>query len=445
VTEWKPHPGKQTEVLLITPQQAFEILYGGARGGGKTDAGQGWLLYDHEHPKYRALVIREHADDLRDWVDRARSFYAGIAEVVGNPPEVRFFKGGIIRTGHLKDAKAYTKYQGQEYHRMLIEELTHIPMLGLYLKLIASCRSTIPELRPQIMANCNPDGPGFEWVKDRWNLHGIPTDMVWSQDRDTGLPRVFVPARLQDNPTLILNDPNYLKMLNGLPDGLREAWRDGSWDDPQIEGAYYTLALNQARREGRIKLVPHDPSLKVHTVWDLGIGPQLVCGFVQKTSTEVRVIDTWQGEGSDGLPEAAVMLQNKKYIYGKHFAPHDASRTETGTGKTITQQAAALGINFEPIPSIGINDGINKALMMFPRLYISEPTCPLLLSAVRNYRKKWDEQRLDWLNEPFKDWSSHWADVIRYLSLVEDQMTNTTAVKYKQAPEEAVSIYHHAA
>lgn len=417
-------------------------MYGGARGGGKTDAGQGWLLYDHEHPKYRALVIRKNADDLRDWVDRAQYFYIGLAEVVGNPPEVRFFKGGLIRTGHLKDDKAYTKYQGHEYHRILIEELTHISTEEQYKKLIASCRSTIPELRPQVMGNCNPDGPGFEWVRKRWRLRGIPKELIWTKDADTGLVRVFVPARVQDNPTLVKNDPNYINMLNGLPDGLREAWRDGSWDDPQIEGAYYTLALAQARREGRIKLIPHDPSLKVHTVWDLGIGEQLVCGFYQKTNTEIRLIDAWQGQGSDGLPEAAIMLQNRKYVYGKHFAPHDASKTETGTGKTITQQAQKLGIDFTPIPSIGIADGITKALMMFPRLYISEPKCEQPLSAFRNYRKKWDENKLDWMNEPYKDWSSHFADMLRYTALVEDQMTNEDYKPYQQQKWESETNYY---
>lgn len=445
MTEWKPHPGRQTEALLITPQQAFELLYGGARGGGKTEAGQGWLLYDHEHPRFRALVIREHADDLKDWIDRARYFYMGLADIVGSPPTVRFYKGGLIRTGHLADPEAYSKYQGHEYQRILIEELTRIRREEDYKKLVASCRSTIPELRPQVMSNCNPEGPGFEWVKKRFNLSGIPKDLVWTKDVETGLIRVFVPARISDNPTLALNDPNYVKMLNGLPDGLREAWRDGSWDDPQIEGAYYTLALVQARREGRIKFVPHDPSLKVHTVWDLGIGPQLVCAFVQKTSTEVRIIDTWQGQGSDGLPEAAVMLQNRGHLYGKHYAPHDASKTETGTGKTITQQAAGLGIQFEPIPNIGINDGINKALMMFPRLYISESKCEQLLSSARNYRKKWDQNRLDWMDEPFKDWSSHFADVLRYLSLVEEFMTNVDVKKYKQQLQESDSLYYQAA
>src|SRR3990167_1698021 len=101
---WEPQP-KQTQALARIEE---EILYGGARGGGKTDAGQAWLLYDIGHPKYRALVIRRNADDLRDWIDRVRTMYAGTgAQVVGNPPEIRFLKGGIIRTGHLKDENAY--------------------------------------------------------------------------------------------------------------------------------------------------------------------------------------------------------------------------------------------------------------------------------------------------------------------------------------------------
>ena len=439
---WQPNPGPQTQVLTISPLDAFEILYGGARGGGKTDAGMAWLLYDHEHPLYRALVVRKNAEDLRDWIDRAGRFFAPVhGAVVGNPPEIRFPEGGVIRTGHLKDDKAYQKYQGHEYHRMLIEELTHISSELNYLKLIASCRSTVPELRPQVFGTTNPDGPGFEWVKRRWQLHGIPTQLLFLKDAETGRMRVFVPARVRDNPYLVNNDPGYLAFLNGLPDGLREAWKDGSWDEPNIKGAYYTLALLQARRDGCIKLVPYDASLKVHTVWDLGIGEQLVCGFFQRISTETRLIDTWQGEGADGMLQAATMLQRKPYIYGKHYAPHDAKKTETGTGLTIIQTAKKVGVAFEPVPSIGVSDGITKTLMMFPRLYISEPTCEQFLSAIRQYRKDWDENRLDWKDEPFKDWTNHYADMLRYAALVEDKMTNETVKPYRPIPNTPVTEF----
>jgi hypothetical protein len=311
---------------------------------------------------------------------------------------------------------------------MLIEELTHIPSEENYLKLIASCRSTLLELRPQVFATTNPDGPGFMWVKKRWTIQGVPTKAIKTVDAVTGLPRVFMPARVGDNPKLVENDPGYLRMLDGLPDGLREAWKDGSWDEPNIKGAYYTMALLQARREGRIKLVAFDPTLLVHTVWDLGVGEQLVCLFVQRTSTETRVIDAWQGEGTEGLPTAAAMLQQKQttllYRYGTHFAPHDAAKTETATGKTITQTAQTLGITFQPIPSISISDGIMLALMMWPRLFISEPFCEQPVSAWRQYRREWDEDRLDWKDQAYKDWTNHFSDALRYLAIVEPLMSN---------------------
>jgi hypothetical protein len=79
-------------------------------------------------------------------------------QIVGNPPEVRFPTGGVIRTGYLKDDKAYQKYRGHAYHRMLIEELTHIATEDNYKKLIASCRSAVPALRPQVFGTTNPDG-----------------------------------------------------------------------------------------------------------------------------------------------------------------------------------------------------------------------------------------------------------------------------------------------
>lgn len=436
MAEWKPHE-RQEQALSISPDSAFEILYGGARGGGKTDAGQAWLLYDYENPALRSLVVRRNADDLRDWIDRARKFYRGKGEIVGNPPEVRFHKQSVVRTGHLKDENAYTKYQGHEYQRILIEELTHIPTELQYLKLIASCRSTVPGLKPQVMANCNPDGPGFSWVKKRFRIEGTPTEPIWTQDEVTGLTRVFVPARVEDNPTLMDNDPNYIAMLKGLPDGLREAWLFGSWSDPLIPGAYYTNALLQMRANGRITHVPYDPTKKVWTIWDLGIGNQLVCLFVQRDALNIYAIDCWQGEGSDGIPQAKKMLDTRPYIYGGHFAPHDRSRTESGTGKTIYDSALALGLEFFAIPNIRVNYGIDKALMMLPRLYVDEKNCEPAIEAWRQYRKQWDENKLDWRDEPLHDWASHFADTLRYLALTEDMMTGVYSNFSVHIPDES--------
>lgn len=228
---WQPHPGPQMEALAY---RVYELLYGGARGGGKTEAGIMFLIEDdyHLNPLYRALVVRKNADDLKDWIDRAERIYIQLgAKKVGTPVEFIFPSGAKIRTGHLKDDNAYTKYQGQEYQKMLLEELTHIATEQRYEMLIASCRSTVPGLIAQIFATTNPNGKGHVWVKKRFvKGENIPKPgTVWIPEK-TLRPRLFIPSKVFDNPTLVNNDPGYINFLKGLTPTLRAMWLDGSWD-----------------------------------------------------------------------------------------------------------------------------------------------------------------------------------------------------------------------
>lgn len=414
---WQPTT-KQKEALARTE---FEILFGGSRGGGKTDAGQAWLLYDIANPRLRALVIRKNFNDLNDWISRAKLMYKPTGAIFAQN-EIRFPSGAVFVTGHLKDENAYEKYQGHEYQRMLIEELTQIPTEERYLKLISSCRSTIPELRPQVFATTNPGGPGHKWVKNRFNLGGDTRSNVLVTDQITGRTRIFIPAKVDDNPHLMDNDPDYVRFLDGLPDGLREAWRHGSWQEVEIKGAYYGAMYLQAKKEGRIGIYPHDPSLKVYTVWDLGVGKNLSVGFYQRTSDWIRMIDYWEGSEKEGIPQAIQVCRFKPYVYAKHFGPHDIDTTDTGTGVTRKETAKKLGWDFIALPKVSIDDGIAAGQMMFSRLRVNEPTCGKFLDAIWQYRKEWDEKNLTFKNHPLHDWASHPADVHRYAAQAEPMM-----------------------
>lgn len=226
---WVAQPGPQSYALSI-PDDVNEILFGGARGGGKTDTGIVWMSEKTDIPLFRGLVIRKNADDLKDWVDRASRMYQGLGvHIAYRPWELTFPSGAKIMTGHLKDDQAYTKYQGQEYQRELIEELTQIPDERRYLQLRASCRSTVPGLRPQVFSTANPGGIGHAWVKGRFIDVGPHYSLYTDDHRQR---RMYIPATIEDNPMLMHSDPDYVQQLNALKDidpDLWKAWRLGDW------------------------------------------------------------------------------------------------------------------------------------------------------------------------------------------------------------------------
>lgn len=189
-----------------------------------------------------------------------------------------------------------------------------------------------------------------------------------------------------------------------------------------VKGAYYAKELMAARKQKRIKLVPYDKQLLVHTVTDLGVGKNLATGFYQRLHGETRMIDFWEGSLSDGLPELALMLQRKPYVYGKHFAPHDIRSAEIGTGKTKLDTAAKLGIKFEIVPSLSVDAGIELGKLMFSHLWIDAENCEQWIEHMGSYQEK----KVSGIGTgaPLKNGADHAADVHRYAAVVEDQMTN---------------------
>lgn len=237
VVRWVPQKGPQTQVLQ---RSEYEIGYGGARGGGKTLAGFLWLSEPEyfNHPRYRALVLRRNSKDLDDWISRAKYFWGPeIAKDIGGKPcKVKLPNGGEIVTGHMADLDSWDQYQGHEYQKVLFEELSQLPLEKQYLALIQSCRSSIPELPPQVMSNWNWGGAGHSWVKARFNDVARGKTYI---DPKTGQSRIFIPSKLTDNPILMQADKTYADRLKGLPDQLRRAWLDG--DPDAFDGQFFKI------------------------------------------------------------------------------------------------------------------------------------------------------------------------------------------------------------
>ena len=156
-----------------------------------------------------------------------------------------------------------------------------------------------------------------------------------------------------------------------------------------IRGAYYGKAMAEAQRTGRIRAVAHDPALPVDTAWDLGVGDPTAIWFVQLAGPEIHLLDYYEAAG-EGLDHYARMLQSRAakrgYVYGSHYAPHDALAREIGTGRTREEQARRLGLRLTVVPRHGIEDGINAVRSILPRCWFDADRAEPGIECLRQYR-----------------------------------------------------------
>jgi len=182
-----------------------------------------------------------------------------------------------------------------------------------------------------------------------------------------------------------------------------------------VEGSYYSRYINVMRQEGRIGFFPWEPSLPVHTAWDLGVhdGTYIIFFQVMQGNT-IRIIDCYSQCGT-GLEHFSKILKEKPYSYGTHLAPHDIKVRELSDGCTRLDKASMLGINFVVLPQRSIEDGIELVWTTFNRICINEKPCESMIRAIENYHREWDPIRRIYNKKPVHDWTSHYSDALRYL------------------------------
>lgn len=244
----------------------------------------------------------------------------------------------------------------------------------------------------------------FEYAKDnpKWHVELLTAE-------DTG---IWTPEEL----LAILDDIVKRFEANGRSRSEAEAYFQQeymcSFKAPVI-GAYYGEAISRAEKEGRITKVPIDESVPVDTAWDLGIDDSMTIWFTQTVGQEIRHVDYYENSG-EGLAHYAQVLQNKGYLYRKHYAPHDIKVRELGTGKSRLEVAKSLGIKFEPVgEGLSIDDGINACRSIFSQCWFDKERCNRGINALKNYRKEWDEKNKVFKSNPKHDWASHGADAFR--------------------------------
>ena len=183
-----------------------------------------------------------------------------------------------------------------------------------------------------------------------------------------------------------------------------------------LDGAIYARELRQAQEEGRIRAVSYDVTKQVHTFWDLGWADNTSIWFAQNINTEFRLIDFYSNNQMP-IQHYISVLQNKGYIYGVDWLPHDARAKEQGSGRSIEEIARSLGRSVRIVPNLSIVDGINAARTVFNRCYFDETKCAEGLQSLRHYRYDVDPDTKQFSNRPLHDHHSHAADAFRYFAV----------------------------
>jgi predicted phage terminase large subunit-like protein len=281
-TVWSPHPGPQTTFLQSA---CYEALYGGAAGGGKSDALLAGALWGVHLPGYTAILFRRTFPELeKNLIPRSheliRRAFRG-AKYNDQRKVWSFPSGARLHFGHLESEEDVYQHQSAQYQYIGFDELTTFTERQ-YTLLLSRARS--PQGIPiYIRSATNPGGGGHDWVFRRWGPWLNPMSQVralpgrslrYLPEPDGGvrwvppstpraLSRVFVPARLSDNPTLSGNDPQYVTRLSGLDPVTRARLRDGDWLVKPAAGLLFKRAW--------FDIVAVPPSSAESTVrrWDL--------------------------------------------------------------------------------------------------------------------------------------------------------------------------------
>lgn len=297
--EWKP-TDKQKLVISL-PDTIFEALGGGAAGGGKTDLGLMIPLARQftEHPKFKGLIMRRtHTDLEKEIIPRQQEWYAPSGGTYNETKKVwKWPSGARIQNGHAEREQDVRKYDSAEYNYIDWDEVTHFSGFQyLYLSL-SRCRSSSPDLPAFVRSFTNPGNIGHGFFKKRF-VDPYPQGKKILIDKLTGQKRIYIPFLGIDNPYLLLNDPTYLKRLEGLTDTERKAKLYGDWNS--YEGQVFS--------EFRGIHVLGEPDNAVHVIKPFPIPdwwPKFLCidwGFAALTYA------IWSAVSPDG----------RVYIYRTH-------------------------------------------------------------------------------------------------------------------------------
>lgn len=426
------HP-KQMAALT---SRATEIMYGGAAAGGKSFfIRAAAIIWAMMLSGLQIYIFRRHHRDLRlNHMEGAGAFpvllapliACGYVRIVGD--EIRFGNGSKIHLCHCQHEQDVYKFQGPEFHVLIIDECTHFTeFMVRYLR--SRCRLGTLAVPPQYAGQfpkaifcTNPGNIGHNWVKswfvtpaDETGRQRAPMEIWQTPVEEGGFLRQFIPARLEDNPS---QDANYAATLSGLgsPELVR-AMLEGDWD--VVAGGALDDVCTQASLIPQFK-VPR--GWLVDRSFDWGDSKPFSCIWVAEADgTEAPngfcppkgsliVVHEWYGcqlgQSNKGLGMTSreiadgVLRREKEHAQWWHGTPYpgpadNAINTSVPGHPSIADDMAEEGVSWtasDKSPGSRIN-GLALMRALFKEAQKPVPESPALY-IMENCRAIWHELRV---------------------------------------------------
>lgn len=396
---------------------ADEVVYGGAKGGGKSYALVAeCAAYCLEHGGAIAYLFRERYDDLEAniisvWLeiipDKIYTYDA-------TKHVARLRNGSRVYFRYIRNIADAAKYQGRSMDWIGVDELTKHMFKAI--QILLSCLRSPKGFPPRFRATCNPGGVGHVWVKKRY-ITGTNYGKKQYTDPETGNLIAFIPASVYDNQAIMHNDPKYVRRLENLPEDEKKAFLYGDWDI--FQGQYFSEFSRKIHVVERFKI----PSgWRRYRVFDYGLD-MLACYWVAvDTQGWAYAYRELYQSGLIATEAAKRILQStatEEAIF-QTLAPPDLWGKQSTTGKSIEEYMRGEGLILSQAKNDRMSGWMNlkEWLQVVPdaadkpaaRLRIFE-NCPNLIECLETVQH--DEKNVnDVATQPHE--ITHAPDAIRY-------------------------------
>lgn len=383
----------------------YRVAYGG-RGSGKSWSMAQMLVAETVEKKKRILCCRELQRSIKD------SSHKLIADTINRLNLNKQFDVGETFIRNKKNGSDFI-FKGLKHNADEIKSTEGIDICWVEEAHRITKRSMqllIPTIRKrdsELWFTFNPEDEENE-VYQRFVINEPPINSV------------VVKMNYYDNPWFSKElDNERLYDLKNNEEDYRHIWEGEI--KKALEGSYFAKQLMELREDGLITEVPYNSSFPVSTYWDIGMSDYTTCWFVQKVGLRYHLIDYFQYHRED-IPFYVKKLLDTNYWITTIKLPHDAGHLRLGMGgKTVAEQFQELlenKIDVETLPpSRALQQDIMATRAFLKRCTFDNVKCEEGLRSLKNYTKKWSEQKNKFEDKPFHNEFSHGADAFRYFAI----------------------------